>query len=639
MKIPSPARKSNQGSILLLTLFFMILISLLAVAFWKIIPVDLHSAQRHKDDTRAYYAADAGVVDTMGFLSAATTAGNVDQLFADSGSTDSAGDKFITRTGKLDGIDWTATVTPGPDTYGHHAMTSQNPLRVYRIDCTALIGPTKYRSVTAWLSQDSFAEDNWLVGQGAGGNALWLNFATFRLGGSYHTNDYLRLNIPTSAWWSQMVGSAVGGSLTSSKNGKTQDERAKDGVLYNNWDASMLPFDSSGGAVQGRYEKISAKGKTGIQAGVAEKTLPSSTDSVAFGAWGATPPVPGTLAASGAVFGSNSVNVRINGATAGGDAKNGLFIEGNVDQIDLDLVNEKGNLLTGTIAAGTKVNQRVRIDQGNNEVDVIYVTDTYELPAGSKVNGSNITAKQTLLGSANNGKGFTVVKKSGVNEFVVYKDQTNGAIYSTGDINGLRGVTMGRRTIATLTGKDSTSGEMNNDKRITITGELTYAGTTRGQVPASSKDQLGLIAYAVKMGDAQASAAPSASDNQDGKMWPPRNTTSPTNPLYLYCSIFAGRNKDPRQNASDAVTTAGGFGVNSYTSTALGPGQMKMYGSLTEGIRLAKGQFDQATGNGTSGYQYNFQEDPWLKEIQPPFFPSLPNYGVVSWEEKSVFAY
>lgn len=79
----------------------------------------------------------------------------------------------------------------------------------------------------------------------------------------------------------------------------------------------------------------------------------------------------------------------------------------------------------------------------------------------------------------------------------------------TGDVNGIRGVTKGRRTIATMTG---TEGNGTNDRRISITGELTYAGTTPGQAPATAADQLGLITYAVKMDADQASAAPNSSD-------------------------------------------------------------------------------------------------------------------------------
>ena len=66
---------------------------------------------------------------------------------------------------------------------------------------------------------------------------------------------------------------------------------------------------------------------------------------------------------------------------------------------------------------------------------------------------------------------------------------------------------------------------------------------------------------------------------------------------------------------------------------------MTMYGSLTEGVRLIKGQFNSQTSQGISGYSYSFLEDPNLETIQPPFFPTLPKYKVISWEEKSVFAY
>lgn len=606
--------QTRQGNILILTLFFMIMISFFAIAYWKLIPVDLHTAQRHKDDTRTYYAADAGLVDSLGFLGKRTSAGNIDQIFADSGQLDAAGNRIFKREGQLDGIRWVATITPGPQTYGYVGVDSPNPLRVYKIESVAYIGNTKYRSVSAWVNQDTFAKKNWLVNRGASSTVLWLNFQTFRLGGDYHTNDFLRFNIPSSSFWSGSAPAAVGGELTSPKTYSSGD-----GVEYNNWDANFLPYNAAGNPIAGRYEKLTALGRTGVQTGVSELTLPNNTDSVAFGTWGDTPPAPGSLSASTAVFGDTGVNVRINGATPGSDAKNGLYVEGSVDQIDLEVINN---------------NQRIRIDQGNHEVEVTFVTNTFTIPAGSNVQGA--TAGQTLQGTANGGRGYTVIRKAGTNQYKVYNDQTNGAIYVTGDVNGIRGVTKGRRTVATMTG---TEGNGTNDRRISITGELTYAGTTPGQAPATATDQLGLITYAVKMDADQASAAPNSSDNQDGKMWPNRNTRSTANPHYLYCSIFAGRNNDSRANASDGASTAGGFGVDGYSDSSKGAGHMMMFGSLTEGVRLAKGQFNSSTGLGTSGYSYSFMEDPNLEQVQPPFFPSLPTYEVISWEEKSVFAY
>ncbi len=615
--------QKTRGSILILTLFFMVMISFFAIAYWKLIPVDLHMAQRHKDDTRAYYAADAGLVDSLGFLGQRTTAGNIDQIFADSGVFDSAGHRIYVREGELDGIKWEATLTPGPKTYGHKGVDSPVPMRVYKIESVAYIGTTKYRSVSAWAAQDTFAKKNWLVNKGAGSTILWLNFQTFRLGGDYHTNDFLRFNIPSASFWTSSEPAAVGGILTSPKTFVPSSGGVKDGVEYNNWDAGLLPYNSSGSAIAGRYEKISALGRTGVQTGADEMTLPSNTDSVAFGTWGGTPP-SSALPATSAIFGSSSVNVRINGATPGNDAVNGLYIEGDVDQIDLEVIND---------------NQRIRIDQGNHEVEVTFVANNFTIPSGATVEGA--TPGATLLGSANDGHGYTVIRKAGTSEYRVYNGQTNGAIYATGNINGIRGVTKGRRTVATSTG---TGGESNiNDKRITITGELTYANTPPGQTPTTSQDQLGLITYAVKMGADQATAAPSATDNQDGRMWPPRNTRSTTNPHYLYCSIFAGRNFSAQDALSNPDLTdaikGGGFGVNSYNDSGLGPGFMKMYGSLTEGVRLAKGTFNTSTGASTAGYSYSFMEDPNLKQVQPPFFPSMPTYEVISWEEKSVFAY
>lgn len=619
------AGRPIQGSILLLTLFFMVLISLFALAFWKIIPVELHSAQRYKDDTRAYYAADAGVVDCLGFLETATIAGNVDQLFADHGEYDKNNDLALTRKGTLEAWDWTATITPGIGTYGYHETSSPNPIRVYRIDSVASRGKQKYRSITAWVSQDSFGGKNWTVNRGAKGNELWLNMATFKLGGDYHTNDRARISIPNKNFWKNSAP-AIGGKVTFSD---LYTANAADFVQYNSWDANLLPYDpGDGSSVPGRYEKITAHGRLGIQA-TEKLELPKNTDSVAFGTWGGTPPAPGALAtgpaAGGAFFGTgasaNGVNARINGALPGGEARNGIYIEGDVDQIDLELINS---------------NQLMRIDQGSHEIEVTFVTNSFTLPAGSNVNGAVLPAAQNLLGSANDGRGFTVVRKAGTSQYKVYQGQTNGAVYVTGDVNGIRGTVKGRRTVATMTGEGGATAQ---DREIKITGPLLYAGTTPGQAPSTADDQLGLISYAVRMDQDQASAAPSTSNNRDGQMWPKRNTTSPSKPHYLYCSIFAGRNGDPNWDTHEPMENAGGFGVEDPNSTSLGPGHMVLFGSLTEGVRQQKGTFNPSNGESRSGYSYAFFEDPNLKQTQPPFFPTLPRYNVISWQERSVFAY
>jgi hypothetical protein len=184
--------------------------------------------------------------------------------------------------------------------------------------------------------------------------------------------------------------------------------------------------------------------------------------------------------------------------------------------------------------------------------------------------------------------------------------------------------------VATRTDTGNTT---SNDKVIRINGELLYAGTARGEEPASLRDQLGLISYAVRMKGTQGTAA---GINNSG-MFPPRNTTNATNPHLLYASIFAGRQNDPAGNlpGGQGMLVGGGFGVENSASSdsGLGVGRMHLYGSLSEGVRQRKGTID------TAGYNYQNVYDANLRVAQPPFFPSLPEYRVSLWREESFFAY
>jgi hypothetical protein len=265
------------------------------------------------------------------------------------------------------------------------------------------------------------------------------------------------------------------------------------------------------------------------------------------------------------------------------------------------------------------------------------------LPAGSIVTGAAIGAAQILNGSDNGNQGHTVVERLNSSgnpltprQFVRYNEQSNGVIYTTGDIDGIRGTVKGRRTVATRT---DTGNSTTNDREIRINGELLYAGTARGDDPGTTRDQLGLISYAVRMKGVQHTSASVPPTINQGGMFPRRNQTNASNPHLLYCSIFAGRQDDPRGNLSggQGMLVGGGFGVenssNSSSDVALGVGRMHLYGSLSEGVRQRKGTID------TSGYNYQNVYDSNLRVAQPPFFPSLPEYRVSLWREESFFAY
>lgn len=636
----------QRGSILVLTLFFMVVLSFFAIAFWKLIPVELHQANRHKMDTAAYYAADNGVSDTILWLAQRTAQGNIDPEFDDGA---------ITRSGTLDGWTWEAQIIPGPETWGAPGVTASNPIRCYRIDCVASLGNQKYRKVSVWAMQRSFAEYGWYFDKFAAGTELWLNLANFRLDGRYHTNEQLLLYTTGNGFsWAGDAAFSDRATFRQRTSSGASGLGDVDGVRYNSWTAAALPYSTStGDPVPGRYERISTQGRLGLQSS-SEVNMPESSDKVKEGAWGEDGPLGNTppiapLGTSSSFFGSG-VNARIN-ANMGEDANSGIYIEGNVDQVEYTLRDAAGSTVPQAVVADKTnpnpplVNQNVRIRQGSNIIGVTYVKDaSMTIPPGSIVNGVSIGATaQTLSGTDNSGTGHTVVEEldsSGnprsPRRFVRYNRQTNGVIYATGNVDGVRGVVRGRRTLAT---EADTGSSTSRDKIIRINGELLYAQTERGERPISTADQLGLISYAVRMKSTQHSSATTAPTINQGGMFPLRSQTTSANPHLLYCSIFAGRKGDPSVNWANqqGMITGGGFGVEGSSSTsddiALGHGFMNVFGSLSEGVRQRKGTID------TAGYNYSNVYDTNLRLAQPPYFPSLPEYRVQLWEEQSYYSY
>lgn len=67
------ALKKNKGIAVILALFFMILLSLIAVALIGLVPVELRSATRNKLDLQAHYAATSGIRHAKAWCSAVMT--------------------------------------------------------------------------------------------------------------------------------------------------------------------------------------------------------------------------------------------------------------------------------------------------------------------------------------------------------------------------------------------------------------------------------------------------------------------------------------------------------------------------------------------------------------------------------------
>lgn len=649
-----PRLQSRRGSVLFLTLLFLVLINLFAVAFWKLVPVELHSAKRHQAETEAYFASDAAVVDCIAYLEHITSDGNVDNFFNNNGVVNADGHLVIARTGSVGGWNWEAEIIPGPETFGHNDTTIPNPLRVYKVEAVAkragfTSDSQQYRRITSWVKQRSFTDNNWGI-TAVGDQQLWLFMDTFKLDGDYHTNGPGLLRIENGSFWSN-AEAAIGGDFSFVVPTSHPSLGQTDGVMYSNWGSNGVPYWTSGanaGEPRGnRYDKITANGRAGVKI-AGEIEMPINTDSVAFGVWGTDPPTT-PLTNSQLVFGAASdVALAMNGSTPGGAFRNGLYIDDEVAQIDFstnagynssDDPSDDNQIIriykdsdTRSFYNGGYGSSQDYINGDANEyIEITHVTGrSFTIPGGASVVDNTHSAGTTLNPADNGGKGWTVVKNNSTNQYAIFSEQGNGAIFATQDIEGVRGMVKGRRTVAV---KTDTGGSTADDHYIAINGDLLYAGTPAGDAPVSPDTMLGLIGYAVRMRDNGTNSAPTLANPRFGRFYPARSSTNTSNPNYLYTSIFAGRRDDPMNNQSGSSEFGGGFGSINPDWATYGQGHMSLFGSITEGIRQWKG-----TGY-TSGNSYEFHIDSNLDNAQPPFFPTLPEFDVLTWEEKSVFSY
>jgi hypothetical protein len=118
-------------------------------------------------------------------------------------------------------------------------------------------------------------------------------------------------------------------------------------------------------------------------------------------------------------------------------ATGGIYINGHVDDINLDIDSNS--------------NSRITITQGGSDTEIISVTEPFNLPSGSKLNGVDAGGQPIP-------KNTTLTKEPGKKLYTSYEGLPNGLLYVDGAINGLKGVQKGKMTIVstgTITITDS----------------------------------------------------------------------------------------------------------------------------------------------------------------------------------------
>lgn len=458
-------RSKQRGSGLLLAMFFLILLLVMATAYMQLIPTELTSAKRTQFDIQGAYAADAGLIAAIAYMEEEITNGREPVISA-------AGYTSPVKTIHSGKWDYKFTIIPDAET----PPLGPNSQRIYKVTSDAVLDGRSYRTVEAWVAQDTWAKYAFFMETGFGG---WMG-VTDRVTGPMHSNEKLKISVPSGFNYDAMTQPTFLGETTFSQI----QAGSADGVEYDR----NPPYSWTG--AKNAYNQMLAGGRDDLHSETVKK-MPTNQNSIGKAAWfgntysGSVPTVP-----------SNGITMN-SGST-------GVYIKGNVDEMYLS-VDANGNSVTDI-----KQNSVSTIPS-----QVINLNGNYTIPANSLRKGSAavVTSPELVTGSK------TVIKRpaaGGKFEYEIIDGGGNGVFFVDGNIDSLAGKNKGRKTIATSV--DLAAGKKG---RIEITNDITRDDTPIGTEPTGDRDGLGLVAYDIAL----SSTAPRLGS---------------ADPLDLYCLLFAG---------------------------------------------------------------------------------------------------
>ncbi len=556
-------RKDNRGSGLILAFFFLILLSMMAVAYMNLIPSELTSAKKAQFDIQAGYAADAGVVAAIAYLEEKLI-GGTEPLTSPS---------YTSPEILMSGGPWTYQFTILPDAETPPAGPSTN--RIYKITSKADLNGHTRRTVDAWVAQDTWGKYAFFMEKGFGG---WMGILD-KVTGPMHSNEKLKISVPSGLNYDTAFRDVLGNPEPTFMGETTFSDAhgSSDGVQYGPSNDNDAPYKwaAKPGATRNAYSEMLAGGRDDLHREDLKK-MPTNQNELGKAAW------YGNTYSGNVPTGSPAEKVTMNAADSG------VFISGNVDEMILSVVAD---------------NSIVQVRQGGAPAlqaeQIITVNSTYIIPTGAKIKGQTLPTVAPVVVPTDS----TVVRRwvGGTYEFEVVAGRGNGVVYVDGNIDSLRGVNKGKRTIGTAV--DLTTSPQKKG-RIEITGDITRADTVVGQEPVGSADGLGLVGYDIVISDTV-----------------PRLGT--TDPLDIYALLFAGM--------STSTTSQGGLVVENWTS---GPwGKFIVHGSFIQAEDKAWGYIN-GSGLPTTGWSsYDFLFDQDLARNPPPFFPTLNKFLIRSYQE------
>ena len=505
--------KNQKGSLLLITLVALFLVTTLSIAVISITMSALDMNNKQQQRAIAFNLAESGAEDGLLYLTSLSTPPQGSEPF----------DPFNGPV-SLGGGTYSVTIDPNDEDAGKF-------LKTYVITSVGKIGNIT-KTVEIVAKQASFGRYAYFTDRetSVSGSEIWWSAGEV-VDGPVHSNNKNNSNFNINY------------------NGSTSpiflDKVTASGTSIN--------YSPSKPKNESTFRKIFAEGSKGYMLGVDPIELPETTDIQKEAAWGGSSSFPTT-----------------NGVYFRGISNSGIYIVGDA-AISLSL-DASGNQVI-TVTQTTVVKKKT-----------VTTTTTITL--------DRYTNTTTATGTLGSGSATSMTSLP------------NGVIYCTGNITSLEGevadnlysddeiTTRSEMTIAT---------DVNNDKDITITDNLTYHTKPDKTLDSDAEANLaagtlGLVARNVTI-----------------------DSSAPAN-LEIDAVCMAGGEN----------TSSGSFSVENYSSKTP-TGTLTVIGGIIQKARGPVGTFNSSTGQTVTGYKKNYKYDSRLAQKPPPFYPTTGHYERLSW--------
>lgn len=386
---------SQKGLALMATLIFVLVLTTLGIVILTMTRSDIKLASLQEESTKAFFLADAGIERALNWLEKEQPPPTEEDLPPE--------DVHLNgeyRFKELDAGEYTAKIEIhkiGEIEAGYHITSTgyipnfENRKTVKTLE--TLVSLMNFAQYAYFSDEEKFPNNSAITTSSSYyGSVIWFT-GNDTFGGRVHSNSQLHIvNVP------KFYGKVTSTTETIDFDPKT----------YNS-DGSNFPTEGQG--FMGGYELGVNKIEMPLYRDISDLDDKDSLKRITGGSWGKE-----GFDSEGSSNGVHIPSLKIGGVN---HATGGIYINGNVKNIELDVDSNSNSRIT------------VKPQSGSN-TEIILVTEGFNLPGGSKLNGVNAGGQPIP-------KNTTLTKEPGTNVYKSYEGLPNGVLYVDGAINELKG--------------------------------------------------------------------------------------------------------------------------------------------------------------------------------------------------------